>query len=245
VLAFYADESGSFDPHDLGRPWVVLLAVGFNDDHWLTIEDAFDDLKRAYFPSRRPSEIEIRSNAIRMARVYPHPKNPFSALDPSELYRFGIDLYDLIEALPFAWSAAVIHKPTAHGSGCRTNRDVFALAYTSLVRLIDERCRRDDQLARLFVDQQERNIEGRAHEEIARFHYRYRDGQPERRRRRVIERPYFQDSARSNHMQLADLLAYNVLRNCREPSHTYPYFTRILQKRYDWMILGPENDVPG
>ena len=50
MLAFYADESGSFDPHDPGQPWVVLLAVGFDDDHWLTIHRAFTDLKVAYFP---------------------------------------------------------------------------------------------------------------------------------------------------------------------------------------------------
>jgi hypothetical protein len=246
VLAFYADESGSFDPHDLGRPWVVLLAIGFDDDDWLTIDEAFDGLKRWFFPFRPPAEVEIRSNAIRMALVRPDPRNPFSSLAPGKLARFGTELYRIIDGLPFVWNAAVVHKPTAaRDFGCRSNHDVFALAYTSLIALIDERCRRVKRPARLFMDQQERSIEGSAHDEIARFNYRYRDGQMEQHRTRIIERPYFQDSTRSNHMQLADILAYNVLRHCRERKVPYPYFARILPKRYNWTVLGPENDVPG
>lgn len=246
MLAFYADESGSFDPYDLERPWVVLLAVGFDDDHWLTIDDAFDGLKRDFFPFRRPDDIEIRSNAIRMALVRPHRRNPFSSLAPDALARFGEELYRIIDGLPFAWSAAIVHKPTvARNLGCRSTHDVFALAYTSLIALIDERCRCTERPARLFLDQQERNIEGTAHDEIARFHYRHRGRQTELHRIRIIERPYFQDSARSNHMQLADILAYNVLRQCREGRVSYPYFTRILSKRYNWTVHSPENDVPG
>ena len=69
MLAFYADESGSFDLHDPGQPWVVFLAVGFDDDHWLTIHRAFSELKLAYSPYRVPGEFEIRSNDVRTALV--------------------------------------------------------------------------------------------------------------------------------------------------------------------------------
>jgi hypothetical protein len=90
----------------------VLLAIGFNDDHWLRIDRGVNELKQAYFGQRHPRNIEIRSNDLRMAHVHPRPDNPFSLLDLEALRSFGNDLYALIDMLPFAWCAAVVHGPT-------------------------------------------------------------------------------------------------------------------------------------
>jgi len=117
VLAFYADESGSFSVRDPAQPWVVLLAIGFDDDHWGTIERALNDLKRRHFPGCHPSAVEDN-----------RPSSPETSVT------------------------------------------------------------------------------------------------------RVVERPYFHDSSRSNHIQLADIIAYNVLRRFRNGDPNYPYFTRILPK---------------
>ena len=229
MLAFYADESGSFDLHS-AQPWVVLLAVGFNDDDWLQIDCGMNDLKKAYFGRKRWREIEVRSNDLRMAHVHPRPDNPFSALDMDALRSFGHDLYGLIDTLPFAWCASVVHGPTITDAAfLRGSYDLFALSYRTLLQLLDQWCAVSDDPGRLFLDQRDPNLYGRAHRTIVAMHegLRRRDsrGVP-----RVIGRPYFHDSARSNHIQLADIIAYNVLRRFRNGDPRYPYYVRIHAK---------------
>jgi len=68
------------------------------------------------------------------------------------------------------------------------------------------------------------------HEAIIREHERLRDTECWIPPTRVVERPYFQDSARSNHVQLADVVAYNVLRRSRDETE-YPYYRRIAGKK--------------
>ncbi|MBV8299056.1 MAG: DUF3800 domain-containing protein [Candidatus Eremiobacteraeota bacterium] len=113
MLAFYADESGSFSVRDPAQPWVVLLAIGFDDDHWGTIERALNDLKRRHFPGCHPSAVEIRSNDLRRAHVTGKLGNVFSSLKPGALARFASDLYATVDTLPFEWCAAAVHKPSA------------------------------------------------------------------------------------------------------------------------------------
>ncbi|HEV2739369.1 MAG TPA: DUF3800 domain-containing protein [Candidatus Elarobacter sp.] len=229
MLAFYADESGSFDLHS-AQPWVVLLAIGFDDDHWLRIDRGVNDLKQAYFGQRHPHEIEIRSNDLRMAHVRPRPGNPFSLFDLEALRSFGNDLYALIDALPFAWCASVVHGPTAmRADSLRGSYDLFALSYRTLLGQLDRWCALTGEPGRLFLDQRDPNLHGRAHRTIIAMHDDCRrQGSP--RQPHVIERPYFHDSARSNHIQLADIIAYNVLRRFRNGDPRYPYYVRIRSK---------------
>jgi hypothetical protein len=245
VLAFYADESGSFDPHDPGQPWVVFLAVGFDDDHWLTIHRAFTDLKAAYFPRRPPNEIEIRSNDLRTALVHPRAGNPFSSLGASNLRRFGNELYRVVDSLPFAWCGVAIHKASARERlGVSDGHALFALAYRGMVERLHSWCAEGNQVGRFFVDQRERNLDGRVHREIAKLHECFHEWTLHPQRVcRIVERPYFQDSRRSHHLQLADIVAYNVLRRFRENDPAYPYFARVLPKlcaQDGLAVYGPE-----
>jgi hypothetical protein len=229
VLAFYVDESGSFDLFNASQFWVVLLGIGFDDDHWLTIDNAVTDLKRRYFPHHPPHEVEIRSNDIRMAHVHPHDKNPFSRLSSEALRAFGSDLFETIDALPFSWAACAIHKPAVASSlGLSGVRDVYALAYVTLVDRLNRWCALDRKPGRLFIDQRDRDLHGKA-ENIA-LHGRHRDKSMPTNGPRVVERPYFHESARSNHIQLADIIAYNVQRRFRGNDSSYPHFVRILPK---------------
>lgn len=246
MLAFYADESGSFDLHDPGQPWVVFLAVGFHDDHWLTIHRAFTELKLTYFPARSPREIEIRSNDLRTALVHPRPGNPFSSLGASVLRRFGNDLYCAIDTLPFAWCGVAIYKAFARE---RLNVDdgqtLFELAYRATVERLHRWCVEVDRVGRFFVDQRERNLDGRIHRDIAKLHECFSDWTTNHERAcRIVERPYFQDSRRSHHLQLADIVAYNVLRRFRENDPAYPYFARIMPKLWapdGLAVYGPDD----
>ncbi|MBV8299057.1 MAG: DUF3800 domain-containing protein [Candidatus Eremiobacteraeota bacterium] len=94
---------------------------------------------------------------------------------------------------------------------------------------MDHWCAEAGTPGRLFVDQRERDLHGRTHRPIVAVHDN-RPGSPETSVTRVVERPYFHDSSRSNHIQLADIIAYNVLRRFRNGDPNYPYFTRILPK---------------
>lgn len=256
MLASYVDESGSFDARNGSEPWVVLLAIGFDDNHWLTIERALNGLKKTYFPSHRPDEIEIRSNELRMAHVRPRHENQFSSLDRATLQSFGDDLYTIIDALPFAWSAAVMHKPTAARDLClHSSQELYAAAYTMLLGRLDQWCSATGQQGRLFIDQREHDLQGRIHRAIVVTHDDVRRRSPASAIS-VIERPYFHDSSRSNHIQLADIMAYNVHRRYRNAEPMYRYFVRIYPKRYCaggpsscgvtlLAPVGPENDESG
>ncbi len=231
---------------------MVFAAIGFHDDHWLTIDEAFDKLKQAYFPYLLPHGVEIRSNDIRMAAIRPHSANPFSRLESAALRRFGHELYEVIETLPFWWCAVAMHKPTIVRELRVTNeRQLFALAYRSLGPTDGcLGCEEESSVGRLFVDQRESRSHGKAHREIADFHACRRR---HARRFHVVERPYFQDSARSNHIQLADVIAYSVLRHYRNDDPEYPYFARLVPKLYrpngvigaGLQLYDPEMMTPG
>ena len=231
MLAFYADESGTFSVRAGDQPWVVLLAIGFDDDHWATIDDALNDLKRQYFPERSPRDVEIKSHGLRMAHVRPRAENAFSSLSRDALRRFGEDLYSVIERLPFAWCASVLHKPSVvHRMPGAAGGDLFIRAYLDLLPSLDLWCRCAGKAGRLFVDQREARLHGSIHAGIVREHEGLREAAPARGSH-VVERPYFHDSARSNHIQLADVIAYNVLRRVRDGDARYPYYRRIAAKR--------------
>lgn len=232
MFSFYADESGSADIHNHSQPWFVLLAIGFNDDHWVRIDEGVTALKKAYFPSWNLAEIEIHSNDIRRAPLQAFPPNPFSTLSAGKLAQFGQDLYDLIDSLPFEWCASALDKQaTIVKHGLTTSSELFKFAYMLLVERLHGWCTAEQNVGRLFVDQQEHNLIGATHDLIKRDHFQLREqGTGWVRPTAIIERPYFQDSSRSQHMQLADVLAYNVYRRCVSNDASYSYFLKTLRK---------------
>jgi hypothetical protein len=46
----------------------------------------------------------------------------------------------------------------------------------------------------------------------------------------IIEQPFFLDSRHSNHLQLVDILAYNVYHRYAYDNSTYDYFIRSIRK---------------
>lgn len=230
MLAFYVDESGVFDVTGAAQPWVVMLAVGFDDRHWSVIEQAMKALKQSYFPAHDPARIEIRSNDVRTAHVHPRPANPFSSLDSATLRSFGADLYAVIDGLPVSWCAAAVHLPTAARILASRNGPVlYANSYRMLLGLLDRWCACANDTGRLFLDQRDAHLHGRVHRAIAVVHDDCRRAAPPGTAC-IVERPYFHDSARSNHIQIADVLAYNVMRRFRDADPHYPYFARIYSK---------------
>jgi hypothetical protein len=232
MLAFYADESGTAKLHTQS-PWYVFLAVGFDDKDWKRIEDSVVALKHRYFPGWKPHLVEIHSNDIRRARLQSYPPNPFSTLSAETLKAFTDDLYDLINRAPIEWCATVVNKPEAiRRYGIASAPELFQLAYLRLMERLHGWCKAKSTQGRLFVDQQELNLLGGAfHELVEEGHFRLQErGTGWQRTDNIIERPYFIDSCRSHHMQLADVLAYNVYRRFQYDDPAYPFFVRTIQK---------------
>jgi len=232
MFSFYADESGTADIHD-ERPWYVLLAVGLDDKNWPWIENAVKDLKHRYFPGWPLHKVEIHSNDIRRAKLDQYPPNPFSTLDEASVKAFSEELYGLIDAAPLEWCASAIHKPRAiRKHGIASASELFKLAYVLLMERLHGWCAREGTVGRIFIDQQETNLLGGAfHELVETDHFNLRErGSTWQKLDNIIERPYFVDSCRSSHMQLADVLAYNVYRRCHFDVPTYSYFLRTLAK---------------
>ena len=232
VFSFYADESGTFDLFDRNQPWVVFLAVGFNDDHWVQIDSGVRSLKLRFFPSWDVDAIEIHSADLRRANREQYPPNPFSTLPEETRARFGAELYALIRGLPVQWCASAIRKETAiNRFGLRDSDELFKMAYMLLVERLHGWCAQENNVGRLFIDQQEHNLLGAVHALIEREHYDLRQrGSGWQDVSRIIERPYFHDSKRSSHTQLADILAYNVYKGLRYGNPPDDYYRWTMAK---------------
>jgi hypothetical protein len=77
---------------------------------------------------------------------------------------------------------------------------------------------------------------GAVHDVIEQDHFGFQDfGTGFLKCKNIVERPYFIDSCRSNHMQLADILAYNVYRRVVTDNERYPFFVKTIRKvRGNW-----------
>ena len=231
MFSFYADESGSADIFNDRQPWFVLLAIGLNDDDWKTIDDSVNALKRKYFPGFW-RQVEIHSNDIRRAALQQFPPNAFASLTPQRRAEFGTDLYNLIDSLPIQFCAAAVEKRAAiNQKGFSSTAALFQFTYTLLVERLHGWCTHENNIGRLFIDQQEHNLLGAKHGAIEADHYELQQsGSGWQDTSSIIERPYFQDSKRSNHTQIADILTYNIYRRCVHNDPQYEYFVKTLRK---------------
>ncbi|HYK54469.1 MAG TPA: DUF3800 domain-containing protein [Candidatus Eremiobacteraceae bacterium] len=234
MYSFYADESGTINLRQTNQPYYVLLAIGLNDDHWKSIDNAIVGLKKSYFPGWTITDIEIRSNDIRRASLqkWPEDKNPFSTLKAADLKRFVDDLYDEINKLPFEFCSIVINKDDAiKQHGLKKGRELFRLAYMLLIERLHGWVNQEGSYGRIFVDQQAESLLGQQHDELIEDHYKLTArGSGWQQVSRIIERPFFCHSRYSNHIQIADLLAYNVYRRYANNEGGYPFFIKTMRK---------------
>jgi uncharacterized protein DUF3800 len=233
VFSFYADESGS-----MGRgqgDWVALLAIGFHDDDWKPIQESVNALKREYFPNWNLDEVEIKSVYLRRWSQPDQswPPNAFTTLTAAQMTEFGRALYGLVDAAPLEWAAVAFSKThLLHRYGIGKPRDVFFRMYMYLLERLHGWANREGSYGRLFLDQQHQGLVNTRHDEIIAQHRTLlQAGTPFQAIDRIIEQPFFMESDSSAHIQLADVLAYNVLRQVLDGvANPYPYYQRILPK---------------
>jgi hypothetical protein len=109
---------------------------------------------------------------------------------------------------------------------------VFFKLYTYLLERLHGWAEREGTHGRLFLDQQHQGLVNTRHDEIVAQHRALlREGTRLQAVDRIIEQPFFMESDSSVHIQLADVLAYNVLRQVRDGfDKPYSFYTRILPK---------------
>ena len=215
--------------------WVALLAIGFHDDNWKPLGDSIDALKRRYFQNWNLNQVEIKSVYLRRWNQPDQtwPPNAFTTLDAEQMERFGRELYELIDAAPFEWSAVAYSKTYLLGHyGIAKPRDVFFRLYMYLLERLHDWASLEGTYGRLFLDQQHQGLVNTRHDEIIAQHRTLlQEGTPRQAVDRIIEQPFFMESDNSVHVQLADVLAYNVVRQARDGfENPYPFYQRILPK---------------
>lgn len=233
MYTFYADESGSAGKGQGDQ--VVLLALGFEDDRWKQIKDALDNLKRSYFPAWNLDDVELKSVYLRRWNLPDQkwPPNAFTTLNQAQVTAFGNDLFDVIDTLPIEWAAVAFSKQyLLKNYGISAPRDIFFRLYMYLLERLHGWCKVDRTLGRVFMDQQHQQLVNATHDEIIKRHrLLLAAGTGWQSVECVIEQPFFMESKYSVHIQLADILAYNALRQVRDGfANPYQYYQRMLPK---------------
>jgi Protein of unknown function (DUF3800) len=214
--------------------WVALLAIGFHDDNWKVLKDSVDGLKRRYFENWNIDDVELKSVYVRRWNQPDQtwPANAFTTLDAGRMMRFGRELYETIDTAPFEWAAVAYSKThLLRQYGIARPRDVFFWLYTHLLERLHEWACRENTYGRLFLDQQHQGLVNTRHAEIIAQHRTLlQKGTPHQAVDRIIEQPFFMESDTSVHVQLADILAYNIVRQARDGfEKPYPFFRRSCQ----------------
>jgi Protein of unknown function (DUF3800) len=242
MYLFYVDECGrpSLEDKSLtADPWFVMAAVGVSSDQWLSIDAEITRLKQKYFPGIKPIKIEFKSTSIRSAGG-PHPRWPFSDLEPKELIRLVEDIYSIYDHFQLPLFTVTInraeHKEKYSSQGHRPDPP-YQLAFRMLVERID-----------WFLENQNQ----RKSPEKREFGFIILDeyiGQYKITRSNLLwyqesgtfaktsidyvkEVPFFNVSEYSQLLALPDFVAYNVYHRFRYDKPDYTFYRRIYPYLY-------------
>ena len=237
MYLFYIDECGRPSLEDKALhddPWFVMAGVAVHSSKWLLIDAEIGRLKKKYFPSIKPIKIEFKSTNLRSFGG-PHPRWPFSDLNPEQMRQLTEDLYTIYDTHSLALFTATInraeHKEKYVSRGPRPEPP-YQLAFKMLVERFD-----------WFLEQQN---EGKSVED-SEFGFVILDeyvGQYKVTRSNLLwyqesgtfakpsinfikEVPFFNVSEYSQLLTLPDFVAYNVYHRFRYNKPEYPFYQRI------------------
>ncbi|MBW7929610.1 MAG: DUF3800 domain-containing protein, partial [Fimbriimonadaceae bacterium] len=257
--AFYLDDSGTKDYSPSGYPgsgptrYFVFAGLLATQDASSQLSQRLRDLKRTISP--RP--IEIKSNWLRMPNERTHRYlNPLG-LTEAGLRQFVDNVYDLVLQAEIELLACVVdkqHMIERYGEG----RAYYppAVAYEALVQRVQNALVGKGRCQVFIDDMTGKNPKGNEHKaNLIAHHTRLRKHGSRMGGRTitidVLGDLRFQSSARSELIQVADLVAYNVYRQFIEHGEdwervapelpTYSYFERLAPK----FRSGPGKRVQG
>ncbi|MGH7908716.1 MAG: DUF3800 domain-containing protein [Thermodesulfobacteriota bacterium] len=231
----YVDESGTKSTRD-DEIWYILAGVIVSEIHWRPVNDKVDHLKRELFPDGNIEKIELHASMIRKKT------GMFSKFNDEGAKNILLKLYQLIKDLPVTIIAIAINKRDLVLN--YQDRDPLTDAWTFLAErfhkflaknydqtgvvsygllVIDERTKPDDREVRQLLRSLRTYGSG----------YQAVDN--------VIEDPVSSPSHLRNIIQLADAVAYCVLRYVKHDADFNQYF-EIIRERFD---KGPNDEILG
>lgn len=242
MYLFYVDECGrpSLEDKSLAvDPWFVMAAVGIRSDIWLHLDHDITALKQKYFPNIKPLKVEIKSTNIRSAGG-PHPRYPFSLLNPIELQNLVNELYVLYDFFQLPLFTVAInraeHKAKYLAKGHRPDPP-YQLAFRMIVERIDwflenqnkEKAWTEREFGFIILDEYVGQYKVTRsnllwYQESGTFAKPSIDY--------VKEVPFFNVSDYSQMLSLPDLVAYNVYHRFRYDKPEYPFYQRIKPHLY-------------
>lgn len=215
---FYLDESGQREGPEEG--YFVLASVGVPIDEWQSLNRQITDLKWTYFSD---PDVELKSTWLRNPRERPKRYLEKYGVADGDLVECVDSVYDALTGHNVIIIAAVIDK-ARFGRREREGDTPLSLAYKILFERIERCLQKIDAHGILIFDKIEDAEMKRAGYEklLTEQHRKHREeGTEFVRVDRIIEGLLFIRSSDNNGIQLADLCAYNVMRQFRDFGHLY------------------------
>lgn len=238
MYLFYLDESGERDMNNASR-YFVLCGLGVPISDWRTMATEVMALKRTYFGD---VNVEVKSNWLRQPnerrRRYLDPYG----VTQDDVVEFTGKLYDIIESHDVVLMASVIDKERMRMQYANPVSPT-EMSYELLFERIEQFLAETRENGLLILDKiSERPVQKAGEENLlARQHERFLErGTDFVNVRWIVEGLLFIPSHENHLLQLADLCAYNILRQFRDHGEEwdgvrtfrseYPFFARIRSK---------------
>jgi len=223
---FYIDDTGTKEFTDIKNILFAYVGVIMNETYEESIINNINQIKKKYFNT---SEVELKSNWLRIPneryRRYIKPYN----LSEREIYIFSVELFKTIAKLPIHCIGSVIDKDRLSKKYKKVVFDPSPLCYEFLLqRVANYSTQYSIDLVNVFFDDMTgKNITGSDWKELLKKqHSNLKKGYSPLYRNwtKRLKMNYFSiskniqfiDSKESLLIQIADLCAYNVMRQSRE-----------------------------
>jgi hypothetical protein len=235
MYLMYVDESGHKNPNDK-EIWYVLAGVIVSEVDWNPVNHNVDHLKAELFPGGNVEKIELHTHMIW------NKKGLFSKFSDERIKEILTRIYQLIQNLPVTVISVAINKRELVLN--YADRDPLTDAWTFLAErfhkfltkkydesgaisygllVIDEKTKPDDRDVRQLL--RSLRLYGTGYQSIE----------------NVIEDPVFSPSHLKNIIQLADAIAFCMLRYVKHDNNFNPYFD-IIKDKFD---KGPNGEISG
>ena len=238
---FYLDESGQ---REIGSgDYFALSAVGVPLEQWHALDRQITDLKWSFFDD---PDVEMKSSWFRIPREREaHYLSRYNVTD-NDLTEFMDAIYDALLAHDVLIMAVVVDK-RRFADRCRAGETPLSVAYTVLFERIERCLQKIDAYGLMIFDKiVDAEVKRVSYEKLlADQHKKHRDeGTEFVHVTRIVENLLFIRSSDNNGVQLADLCAYNVMRQFRDYGRSYhdrkgfltgeryEYFARIEPKLF-------------
>jgi hypothetical protein len=244
VFNFYIDDTGTKEMSDIKNVFFAYIGLILNSKYENTIVDCINEIKYKYFSS---SEVELKSNWLRIpSERFKRYIKPYGITE-RQLFSFTVDLFKEIVKLPIHCIGSVIDEDRLARKYKKVVFDPSPLCYELLLQRVANYATQysidlvniffDDMSGKNLTGSEWKNLLNKQHSKLKKGYsplYRNWINRSKMNYARICKEIKFIDSRASTLIQLADLCAYNVMRQSRERWCCFdypPYY-----KGYSWIL---------